>query len=380
MDKKIRTFFQNLILVFIVSIISLILVEIILRLFLPQNLNYTMFDENLMYKHIPNLEFRYSRQEFDNIVKFNSKGLRDYEHDYNKGKNAFRILILGDSFPEALQVNLNETFAKVLEQKLNRGYKRYEVIDAGIGGYGTENELLFFETEGIKYNPDFVILAFALNDVDDNLLSPLISVENNKLIKNIPVKISLLKNFMLYCSRHSHLCALTQKVLLQSLKDNEFLRIAFDKLKISSRGNSKKVNSKSGLDIYLKDNSEIFEKGMNETFLTLLELNRILKENNVKFAIFLMPSKEQVDDELYKAFLQKNGLSKNDVDIIKLQKLVTAFAKSNNISIINPLDYLKERNVNNSFYFTIDGHFNKNGHKAIAEFLYGGLENQKILS
>ena len=380
MNKKIRIFFQNLLLVFIVSIISLILVEILLRLFLPQNLNYTMFDGNLMYKHTPNLEFRYSRQEFNHLIKFNPKGLRDYEYNYSKGRNIYRILILGDSFPEALQVNLNETFIKILEQKLNGRHKKYEVINAGVGGYGTENELLFFETEGIKYNPDLVVLAFASNDVDDNLFSPLISVKNNKLTKNIPVKISLPKSFMLYCSGYFHLCALTQQVLLQSLKENEFLRIVFDKLRLSSRGNSKKITAKSGLDIYTKENSEIFEKGLNETFLTLLEFGSIMKENNVKFVIFLVPSKEQVDDGLYKAFLQKYGLNKNDADAVKLQKLVTAFAQSSNISVINPLGYLKERNINNSFYFNIDGHFNKNGHKAIADFLYGEMENQKILS
>lgn len=379
MSKKTKNLVLNLTLFFIVFLISLALAEILLRLLLPQNLNYTAFDGNLMYKHIPSLEFKYFRQEFSNTIKFNSKGLRDYEYEYKKNSNVQRVLILGDSFPEALQVSLNETFAKILEQKLSNKGKNYEVINAGTGGYGTENELLFFEFEGIKYSPNFVLLAFAPNDIDDNLLSPLISIENGKLAKNIPVKASLPKIAMLQCSRYLHLCSLAQKVLLQGLKENEFVRVIFDKLRISSNGNSKKVTSKPGQDIYLKKESEIFKKGLNEAFLIISELDKAMKKNNIKFAILLIPSREQVDEGMYRKFLQKHNLNERDIDIAKLQKLVGEFAESNGITILNPLDYLRERNANNSFYFNVDGHFNREGHKQIAEFLYKNIEERKLL-
>ncbi len=44
-----------------------------------------------------------------------------------------------------------------------------EVINAGCAGYGTDNELLFFQNEGYKYNPDITILCiFPWNDIRNN--------------------------------------------------------------------------------------------------------------------------------------------------------------------------------------------------------------------
>ncbi|MBS3159124.1 hypothetical protein J4206_07610, partial [Candidatus Woesearchaeota archaeon] len=122
--SKIKSLVKSASIIAVSIIFILAALEITLRLFLPQNLNYTMFDGNYMFKHVPGLEFRYFWKEFDNIVKFNSKGLRDYEYDYGKKSDAYRILILGDSLPAALQVSLNETFPKILEQKLRADGKR----------------------------------------------------------------------------------------------------------------------------------------------------------------------------------------------------------------------------------------------------------------
>src|SRR5439155_17412844 len=78
----------------------------------------------------------------------------------------FRILVLGDSFTEGLQVEQDETFPKLLEQRLGDGV---EVLDAGVSAYGTDSELLFWESEGWKYRPDLVLLAFNTgNDILEN--------------------------------------------------------------------------------------------------------------------------------------------------------------------------------------------------------------------
>lgn len=378
--SKLRSLVKSALVVAVSIIFILAALEITLRLFLPQNLNYTTFDKNYMFRHIPNLEFRYFWKEFDNIVKFNSKGFRDYEYDYEKKNNAYRILILGDSLPAALQVSLNETFPKILEQKLMaNGKKDYEVINTGVGGYGTENELLFVEFEGAKYNPDMVILAFAMSDFDEDLASPLITIEDNKIVRQIPVKQSIPKGFLLYCSRYSHLCAWTHSVVLRNLQESDFLRKIFAALRISSKGDSVKTETKSGLNIYMKRDSEIFRKAVNGTFLTILELKSILDKGNTKLVILAMPQVEQVDSKFYKDFLAQNKLSEKDVEIGKFQRLAEKFAKNSNVTLINPLEYLKEKNANNSFYFNIGGHFSRNGHRIMAEYIYNELKRQKLL-
>src|SRR5207244_3784662 len=72
---------------------------------------------------------------------------------------------------EAMHVPLDVSFARLLEQHLNTGgaEQRVEVVSAGVSGYGTASELLYFEREGKRYQPDLVVLAFYPgNDVKNN--------------------------------------------------------------------------------------------------------------------------------------------------------------------------------------------------------------------
>ena len=119
---------------------------------------------------IPRAAYRQSSEGFSK-GKINSHGLREYEYSYEKPRNTFRILIMGDSFTEALQVPLDSAFHQTLERSLNsgNGKKNYEVVAMGMSGMGTFDELLWYRTEGRKYRPDLVICAFYLgNDFRDN--------------------------------------------------------------------------------------------------------------------------------------------------------------------------------------------------------------------
>lgn len=108
--------------------------------------------------------------EFTTWIEVSSAGLRGAEVPYDKPAGELRILVLGDSFTFAEQVNQDETFAQRLEVRLNaeRG-GQYRVLNGGSNGWATANELVFFAKEGYRYRPDVVVLAFyAGNDVSDN--------------------------------------------------------------------------------------------------------------------------------------------------------------------------------------------------------------------
>ncbi len=110
-------------------------------------------------------------REFLVPVQVNHEGLRDVEHAYAKPADVFRILVLGDSFVEAMHVPLDATFTRQLQARLDGEHaaKKIEVIGAGVSGYGTASELLYFEREGRRYQPDLVLLAFYPgNDVKNN--------------------------------------------------------------------------------------------------------------------------------------------------------------------------------------------------------------------
>lgn len=113
------------------------------------------------------------RYEYDVPITINSQGLRDVERSgYEKPGDVFRILLLGDSYVEGLRVPLEQSFGKVLERQLNQSAPastRFEVVVMGVSGWGTDQELLWFRSEGIKYKPDLVVLAFYPgNDFQNN--------------------------------------------------------------------------------------------------------------------------------------------------------------------------------------------------------------------
>jgi len=112
---------------------------------------------------------RVSVQTLDYAVtmEMNSKGLRDREHNYAPAPGVFRILVLGDSYMEADQVDLDAAMPTVLEESL--AARNVEIINMGATGYGTTQELLYLEEEGVKYAPDLVLLGFhSGNDVRNN--------------------------------------------------------------------------------------------------------------------------------------------------------------------------------------------------------------------
>jgi lysophospholipase L1-like esterase len=125
----------------------------------------------LGWYHVPNSGgLWYSEYgEYQADVHINARGLRDREIGYDKPSDAYRILVLGDSFAEGLQVPLEETFAKQLETRLAGGERPIEVINGGVSGWGTDQEAIFFAVEGFRYQPDLVLLlVFARNDIVNN--------------------------------------------------------------------------------------------------------------------------------------------------------------------------------------------------------------------
>jgi hypothetical protein len=113
----------------------------------------------------------------------NSKGLRDTrEFAYAKPQGMLRVLALGDSHTQGYEVRQEATYAAVLERYLARQGVRAEVLNAGVSGFSTAEELVYLENEGHKYQPDVVVLGFYANDFEDNMKARLFTLESDKLV------------------------------------------------------------------------------------------------------------------------------------------------------------------------------------------------------
>ena len=121
--------------------------------------------------HVPNYEGWQHSSEYFARVRFSPLGLRDPRTSYEKPPGTFRILLLGDSFMEAIQVEQHETTAAVLERRLRaaRPDLNAEVINAGVAGWSTGIEGLYLDNEGYRFQPDLVLVSFFIgNDLHDN--------------------------------------------------------------------------------------------------------------------------------------------------------------------------------------------------------------------
>ena len=106
-------------------------------------------------------------------IKMNTGGFRDYERSKNKPENGLRIALLGDSFTEAIHVKLEDTYGAIIEQNLQQcpvvKDQKVEVMNFGVQGYGTAQELMTLRHHVWDYSPDLVILVFfAANDLRNN--------------------------------------------------------------------------------------------------------------------------------------------------------------------------------------------------------------------
>ncbi len=159
------------------SLCFLGVLEILARNYFAGTFGFFKHDPQLGWSFVPGREAdavvasgqgKFTKQK----VRINSNGLRDREIPYENTEGRRRLLFVGDSMVEAMQVPLEAGFTKLVERALNEkseANRAFDVINGGNGNYGTDQEYLFYKTVGRQYKPDVVVLfILPLNDFSDN--------------------------------------------------------------------------------------------------------------------------------------------------------------------------------------------------------------------
>ena len=118
----------------------------------------------------------WNTREGDAWVRINREGFRGPETTLAKAPGIIRIAVLGDSFTEAQQISEDKTFSAVIQHALARcpamGGRKVEVLNLGVNGYGTIQELMTLRYQAWQFAPDIVVLAiFTGNDIVNNSLA-----------------------------------------------------------------------------------------------------------------------------------------------------------------------------------------------------------------
>jgi len=164
--KRDKTLIFGILVVLGVLLVTAAFLEVGLRLFgfrgAPESIitNMKLVDDPILdWRYVPNSRF----QEGNVVYQYNESGFRGENHKIEKAGGIVRIVVLGDSVTEGYGVHWQDVFATMVQTGLGNGY---EVINLGMGGINTPQEIHLLEEFGLRFSPDYVIVNFVLNDSD----------------------------------------------------------------------------------------------------------------------------------------------------------------------------------------------------------------------
>ena len=394
-SEKIRL--ANSGLVILSVIIILILIETAFHFLAPyggghriENLGnrpiFSRQDEVYFKNYQPNSRFithvEGSDGKFAVLNEINSDGIRGPEISIKK-EDEVRILLLGDSYIQADEIEYDKTIGQVLETLLPDTFR---VIQHGSPSWSPLLELNWLLRKGLKLKPDFVILFLVYNDFyrgnqgsdvgykqycifdsigypkgfhfdDRRIIKPWFHIKqglgNLKLVTLVRTKLSteFAKKFSLSDYRQ----LLTMPAPEYEMADDHYGFMA------TLRDTS----------IWDGDTRDRIEISMH--YLELMK--NILDQHNIRFGIALVPHVLQFDDENAQ-FRKYMGFDDFVLPESGLQQRLRKFCHTQDISFIPLLEVFKEyksKSKTEKLYFSSDGHFNQTGHQVTAENIYSSL-------
>ena len=145
--------------------------EFIIRFLDPQELTSDVIemDPDLDFHLRPNAQGWMTSPEYSAEIKVNSLGFRGKEMSLQKKPGVIRVLFLGASFIFGHGLHEEETLPYRVEQELNRKLPgKFEVINGGVYGYSTANDLELLKKYGLPLKPDVIIILVMTKTMEHN--------------------------------------------------------------------------------------------------------------------------------------------------------------------------------------------------------------------
>ena len=155
--------------VFLVTALTLAAMELLLRVADFRELRQDASERSLAYGYDPELGWAPIPNSVSTVTTartihatHNSLGFRDVEFSHD-GRPV--MLFIGNSFVWGVDAEANERFTDLLRNKLTQ----FTIVNAGVSGYGTDQEYLWLKRIWTKVRPAIVVLLFCTdNDRKDN--------------------------------------------------------------------------------------------------------------------------------------------------------------------------------------------------------------------
>lgn len=305
-----KNFFYNSLAILISSLVTLSFSELIFR----YNANAYPFEQKMIrlaYLTDKDKNLRWRLQQKEGL---NSLGLKNKEVTA-KQEGVYRILFLGDSLIWTSETSSGEPYTQVIEKNLNKLSKskqKIEIINAGIPGYTTYQEMEFLKVYGLDMEPDMVVLGFVYNDLfykylhkptEKALLGTEPEVELNRFDTDTLIGSIFAKSYF----AHSMIYIIER--IQNKLAKRPYLSF------------------EHRMDFYLAWK----HYGWKSSDILITEMKNMLDKKNIKFDIITFPISSQVDktilsfDEKYVLYPQsriKKIAFKNNIPFYDLTKSI----------------------------------------------------------
>ncbi|MFC1631621.1 hypothetical protein ACFL1I_03855 [Candidatus Omnitrophota bacterium] len=315
-------------------------------------------DEKLGCVLVPNAKAQYSSRCYSINIEINSLGLRDREFSLEKGPGVSRILVLGDSMTFGSCVDNDQTYPKYLEKLLNMNAvdnQKYEVINAGVFAWGLNQEYNYLKSQGIRLNPDLIIVGVYTNDVEDAYRAKV----------NSALPLSPRFPFKKFVAEYSYFY--------------KFLRVYYDiaLLKLGLRFPAAMFTSPA--DILNQNCPERLQLTFDQAKQEMLKIRDLARENNARIIFAVLPGVPTVLAELNSG--QSAAVKKTrwfnqafmELYYLKVHQEILKRLRADQIPVIDPLPRFAQVCQVHSWeylYFWCDQHFTPEGNRLAAEVIY----------
>ncbi len=328
----------------------------------------------------------YPTGEYYNLISLNNYGLHDDDLTMEKPSDTFRILILGDSFPQGWQVKLEQGFPWLMEQELNQtSSRKIEVINMGVDTYGTDRELLLFASLGWRFQPDLVLLSFYTgNDIKDNSFDLSSWAEGSPLTRpmfmlNGADQLQMVNSPIVDRNRFADSPAWDWLVSIAANKRSRPPVNAPDAPRVKNES-PRELEYPLDLGLYLPDDPQ-WAEAWKTTEVLVLQLRDLVQQQGAQFGIFVIPDRRAVESADWDSTVAYFPFMQGYDPLVPGDRIMRFF-ESQGIPALNMTYTLRGwllSHAGERLYYSADGHYNANGHAATAQRLVFWLQEAGLV-
>ncbi|MEO7774840.1 MAG: SGNH/GDSL hydrolase family protein [Steroidobacteraceae bacterium] len=208
---------------------SLVIAEVCVRVLQPQPLipRYVTSTPYGVRGNIAHAVYHHKTPEVDVEYRINGQGMRaDHDFPYEKPPGSCRVAMVGDSFFVGYELNLRDTIAQQIETGMRKLGYNVDVLNFAVSGFGTGEMLRTYEHQITKFSPDAVIFQWHHSDLNENLVSGLYEIKDDRLVAtnrdylpSISVQDALMKSWLYRAAAdHSQLYSWLRESLALAVK------------------------------------------------------------------------------------------------------------------------------------------------------------------